>query len=387
VLLADALLMLGLCRVATVYAHRSRRLPFVIAALLLVAVAAQVAFALELGDTSASMIGSDARPVLFGIGTFLLALPLLEEEEGSRRRLFEILMVIGLAVGLWGLAQWSLGIEEAPAGDVGIREAVPFTTTGVHQLRGGIFGFCAAIVLAFAVLASGSVRSLSARIAVLLVFALNCAALLVTYERTFWVATAAACAFVALRAGPSQRVRAIAWGLALVLVLGMTLAVVAPAELKTARERFASTSQYRSDSSFRTRVRDNELALDEIARHPFAGSGFGATITRGTPRQLEESTSPFIDDGYLWLAWKAGVPVAALVTLLLLAAVVRPRSRERSTFAAIRNGCQAGLLALLLVNLTHPSYNTLGITAVMGLLLAVCALPARRSLVPAARIG
>jgi hypothetical protein len=373
-LLADVLVLLGLCRVAIVYAQRARRVPFLLATALLVVIAAHVAFSLELGESDASMVGYDARPILSGVGTFLLALPLLEE-EGARRRLFQVLLLAGLAVGLWGLAQYVFDIAEAPAGDVGVRESVPLTTTGVRQLRGGIYGFSAAIVLAFAVLASGYVRSLGARLAVLLVFSINCVALLLTYERAFWVATAVGCAYVALRAGRSQRVRVIAWGLALILILGMALAVVAPAEVKTARERVEATGEYRADSSYRQRVRDNELALDEVARRPLLGSGFGATITRGTPREMAFSTTPYIDNGYLWLAWKAGVPLAAVVTLLVLAAVVRRRHRGRSAFAAVRNGCQGVLLALLVVNVAHPSYNTRGITAAMGVMLAVCALP------------
>jgi hypothetical protein len=42
-----------------------------------------------------------------------------------------------------------------------------------------------------------------------------------------------------------------------------------------------------------------------------------------------------------------------------------------TTFGALRGGAQAALLLLLLASITFPAFEALGITAVMGLLVAL----------------
>ena len=80
-------------------------------------------------------------------------------------------------------------------------------------------------------------------------------------------------------------------------------------------------------------------------------------------------------DGYLWLAWKLGLPAAALLVLLLVVAVLWRRPRGPSVLEAIRGGAQAALVLLLLASLTFPAFEALGITAVMGVLAALAFAP------------
>ena len=106
------------------------------------------------------------------------------------------------------------------------------------------------------------------------------------------------------------------------------------------------------------------------------GSGLGATILWGRAYEgVRPSAESFAHNGYLWLAWKLGVPAAALLLLLLAGAVLWRRPRGPTTLEAIRGGAQAALLLLLLASATFPAFEVLGITAVMGLLVALCFAP------------
>ena len=62
----------------------------------------------------------------------------------------------------------------------------------------------------------------------------------------------------------------------------------------------------------------------------------------------------------------------ALVACLWFAALRRTRRTRDRALAALRAGCHAALLASLLVCLVFPEFNALGVTALLGLLLAVC---------------
>jgi hypothetical protein len=60
------------------------------------------------------------------------------------------------------------------------------------------------------------------------------------------------------------------------------------------------------------------------------------------------------------------------VVLLLALALAARGPPHGSVAGALRGGAKAALLALLLGSITFPAFEALGITAVMGVLLALC---------------
>ena len=64
-----------------------------------------------------------------------------------------------------------------------------------------------------------------------------------------------------------------------------------------------------------------------------------------------------------------------LLGLLILAALWPGRAAAGELVSAVRNGCQASLIALLIANLTFPTFQGTQITYVMGFLVAYCAIP------------
>jgi O-antigen ligase len=372
-LAVDVLMLLGLIRVAWLVVRG--RLPIdrrLVAGLVLtVIVAVALVWGLALGaETSAA--GHEARRVLLGCGTFLMTLPLVDD-AAARKRLSWALMAIGGALALWGLAQWVFSVGySVSAGDVGVRPGVDLTTSGHGQLQGGMYAYPVAIILSWAALLSGKAITRRVQLALMTILLLNGVCLILTFERSLWGAAAAGCVVVALMSGAAARRNGLKWAAGGVIAL-ILVAAVAPGQARTAVERLFSITRVSTDTSFTSRVVESRAVIDAIGQRPLTGSGFGATITWGQRDMFATTTTPFVHNGYFWLAWKIGIPAAVFVVALLAAAVVR-RSRvaDDSQWRALRRGSQASLFALLLVCVVFPVFNVLGITAAMGFLAAVC---------------
>lgn len=375
-LLIDVLLIAGLGRVALLVFMGELRLrrPLLLGIVVGLILAAALVEGIARG-ADVSEAGHEARRLALGVGAFVLAWPLLQEET-SRRRLYGMLLALGLALGVWGLTQWLFDIQFASAGDVGVRPGVDLTSGGRGQLQGGLYAFPVAVVLSFAALVSGRVRSLELRWLLGAILVVNAVSLLLTFERSFWVATVIACGVAAVRSGPQARRAGVRWAAvgAVVLLVSMT----ALGQIRTAGERLLSVGKYSTDNSFTYRKAETENVLREVADKPLTGSGFGATITWGEKGLFATQTTPFSHNGYFWLAWKVGVPAALFIVALIAWAALRRRPPPADEWLAIlRTGSQAALLALLLIAVTFPPFNSFGITAVMGLLVAVSLQPAQ----------
>jgi hypothetical protein len=324
-----------------------------------------------------SLVGNEFRNLL-GLATALIAMPLLDDPR-SRQRLMGWMLALGLTLGLWGIAQWSLHLSFGVNGDFGVRQGVSLTTNGQGQIQGGMFVFPIAILVGLAALVSGRIRAVSTRIALIAVVITNAVALVLTFERALWVATLVGVIVLIVRARGRARFRAIVWtpvSLGLVLI---GVSWLAPGALTTARERFLSLGQYSTDPSVRFRVVESRHVEGEIRARPLAGSALGATIHWGQPYNLvRPKDEAYSHVGYLWLAWKLGVPGAALLVGLMLAAALWRRGPPDADplTEALRSGCQAALVALLVICTVFPIFNALQVTCTIGLLIAIAAQPA-----------
>jgi O-antigen ligase len=381
-LLSDVILMAGLASAAVTLAarpvdRRVLRYCLLLAAVLAV-VAAQFVHGVRSGN-DLSRAGQDCR-VLLGLGTFLVVVLILDD-HAARRRLLASLAVLGLLLGLWGMLQWFGHVSFGAAGDVGVRPGVRLTSAGTGQLQGGEFGFPVVIVASFAALLSGGVRGAAMRSVLALALVLNSIACLVTFERSFWLSALAGIAFVVLRSPGARRIKVLL-AAPFAIVIGLAaLSAVAPTELATARERLLSLGQYASDDSVRYRVVESEFVLSEIRARPVTGSGLAATVFWGQPwAQAPARSYAYSHNGYLWLAWRLGIPAAALLILLLGYAVLRrPPPGEDQLTMGVRHGAQGALAGVLVATVTFPSFSTLSITPAIGVLLALALAPAPRS--------
>jgi len=318
-----------------------------------------------------SAVGYEFR-VMLAIGTFLATVALMDDER-DRGRLLQALAVIGLALGSWGLAQWVFNIKFSAAADAGVRSGVLLTTAGRGQLQGGLYAFPVAVLMALAVLIGGGNQSTRTRLVLVAILVLNSVCLVLTYERTFWIATAFAAAVLVVRTGAAHRARAIVWACAALLVTYAGLATLAPSTLTAARERLFSIGQYQSDFSLRYRVVESQHVFQQIRHNPIFGSGFNASIVFARPWDLVPAqVYTFSHNGYLWLAWRLGIPTAALLFGLMAWSIGRLRLRfGGDPFGSAQAGARASVLALALVCVTFPIFNQLSITATLGMLIAL----------------
>jgi hypothetical protein len=375
ILVVDLLLILSVARVTVGFLAR-RVLPgaALFAYLLLLGVGLQLIHGI-LNGAAAGDAGLEARNLANAIAGFLLAIPVLQDPV-RRARLPAVLLGVALCAGLWGLAQW---VQDMPfnGSDFGVRKGEFGTESGRGQLQGGLYFYPAAVVLAFAALVSDAIKPLWLRALTLVALAANGMCLLLTYERTFWLAAALGCAFVALRSPKAVRRRAMALAGVGFATLVAALGVASPTSLRTALERGSSVADVQADDSGAYRVAESEAALEPIRARPIDGSGFGTTITWEPPQfRGKEVTDDFIHNGYVWLVWKTGVLFAALwAGVIILSALHRPPASEDPLLGILRVGAQATLLGLLVINVTFPSFNALGIAAATGLLVALCWVP------------
>lgn len=373
---SDVLLLTGLARGAFVLAQR-RLTPTEaggVALTFLVLAAAALQFVHGVRAGAGISISGDELRTLLGFGVVLVALPILQDEE-ARPRLLKALLGTGLLLGLWAIVQWSVQLPYIAG--AGVREGVDLTSSGRGQLQGGLYAFPVAVTLAFAALVSGGVRDAVARTLLIACIAMNAVGVLLTFERTFWVVTVIACGFVILKAGRVQRARALALAPLAVFVSMVPLAFLAPDTLTTARERLLSLNQYNSDSSVSYRVRESQQVIEEIRASPIVGSGLGASVWWGRPASgVPPEVHYFAHNGYLWSAWKLGIPGAILLWGALFVAIMRRgRVVGDAVTASVATGAQGSLLALAIAAVTFPGVASKTITATMGLLLAFCVLP------------
>lgn len=384
-LLIDLLILAGLCwavlALLTRPIDRHTMAILALAALFFLLSAVQIAHGLSLGNNS-SDAGADMRNLL-GLVTLVLALPLVMDGE-RRRGLYSGLIVAGLILGTWGVAQWILGIGTELSEDIGVSEGVAFTTSGAGKLMGGRYVFPAAVILAFAALASRQPRPRSSTVALVAILVLNSVALLLTFERAFWIATVFAVLVVVIRSGHLQRGRALVWGGMAVLLVTSTMSVVAPGQFVAARERLLSVGQYETDVSVQYRLRESGFVIREIRERPLAGSGLGATIFWGRPAEgVPPSAETYAHNTYLWLAWKLGIPAALLLVVLVGSAMfIGARRPSPAQEHGTRSGALGGLLAMLIMGVTAPVFSTVSASAIIGVLLALVLAPAARDAAP-----
>jgi hypothetical protein len=377
-LLIDVLLVAGLARVAfDRVTHRRMEIPEMVACVVLVVIVAQLGHGVVEG-WSGGDAGAEARRVGMAAGGFLLAAGVLRDPAQSRL-LPAVLLALGLAVAASGLLQWFLHAD-FNGSDFGVREGVAQTTAGRGQLQGGLFAYPMAVTFAFAALVSGQVRRGWPRALTLVALAANGMCLLFTHERTFWGAAVLGCALVLVRSAPDARRRAVMWFLPTFAALVVALLIAAPGEIRTAVERGASVSEVGSDVSVEYRIVEGRRTLEKIAASPLIGAGFGASISWEPPGFRERLvTTPYVHNGYLWLAWKMGLPIAAaIVAMFIWSFARRPPDGYTTLMTYLAIAAGASLLGLLLLNVTFPAFNALGIAVATGLLIALCWVPGNR---------
>jgi O-Antigen ligase len=308
--------------------------------------------------------------VLLGLAVVLLALPIVGR-AGQLQQLLRGLVAVGILLGAWGIAQWVFHLQFTDAATA--TAGTQFSTAG---RTAGLYGFPAAIVLSLAAVTSGHVRRRTSQAALVAVAALNLAALALTFERTFWIGMAVGVAYLLARSSWPQRFRLLVGAPVVASFVVLALSLLGPAELHALGHRFASIGAYGSDPAYTYRQVESRMIERHIAAHPITGSGLGASQLIGRPgTTVQPKPRRYAENGYVWLAWKLGLPLAGFLVLILLSAAVWPQRGPPSRLRTLQIGSQSALVALCVSAATFSIFNSIAGPATLGILLVLIATP------------
>jgi O-antigen ligase len=226
------------------------------------------------------------------------------------------------------------------------------------------------------------------RLLLFAIAALSAGSLLVTFQRSAWLAALAAVpiSLVLMRSGGRGRAAAralpVVAAAALLFVTFNTFSVAGTEDpLQATADRFASIGQLEADLSSQHRVNEWTEAIDRIRAAPLTGIGLGGDITFWSPLYQESTgrvggfiTTAYIHNSYIWLALKTGMLGALLFVLLvgILAAIAfRESKRERDPRRQrLLVGALTTLGAMILLAVTGPHLHLAPSVAYLAALMA-----------------
>jgi O-antigen ligase len=198
-------------------------------------------------------------------------------------------------------------------------------------------------------------------------------ALLLTFTRSQWVASALALAVGLLLLPGRIRLGLIAGALGLVVVAGLVIATQRERWAKfVGTENFATPLVARMESvveldetldsySARTRYFQTDAALEAIREQPWAGVGLGNAyrgLTSEEARTRYTRFVRFIENSYLYLTTKMGLPALMLFSALALALLVSGlrayRLAPAGRLRALSLACLASFVGILVWGFLHP---------------------------------
>jgi O-Antigen ligase len=209
-------------------------------------------------------------------------------------------------------------------------------------------------------------------------------AVLITFNRSFWVGVAVAFLGLAYVVRAHERPKLIGRGLAILVLVAVILVLVlsqpesrAASFVRAAFERLGSiaSSGTLQEDSLQDRGLEMKYALPQIAAHPLLGLGFGATYRRWDPRldwRADDGSGydgrAYIHNGHLWILLKSGLLGYLSLLWLSVAFLVRGFDRQmRSVVLGFTLTYLAGFIGAVVNPMQMQWYWTPIIGMMMGI--------------------
>ncbi len=163
-----------------------------------------------------------------------------------------------------------------------------------------------------------------------------------------------------------------------VLAISLFLGGMSDFIFRSIESRFSSSAKGTGDISVNARVVESEAAIEGIYKHPLSGAGMGARVTFYDIIDRWTSSPTFLHNGYIFITYKLGIPMALFFLLGLLlyqtkGVVAAYRIRD-PLYQCIAIGATASLLAALIISLTSNQFilrHGLALIAVYIALIAI----------------
>lgn len=217
-----------------------------------------------------------------------------------------------------------------------------------------IFGF----ILAF------SQKNKLMEIAIIAMTSLFVVFLVSTFSRTFWMVLAAAIVLMFFLLPTNKKALFLTYlGVITTVLLIATFLFMrdqADIALAVAFNRFESTSEGRKDPSLIARFKEWEKVEYYIKQNPLGGNGLAKTFTFHFPINSRARHTNIIHNGYFWLTYRVGIPMALLFLFFLvfytLKSVSLIKLSQTNTQRALLIASLSILLSLYVINLTSSQY-------------------------------
>jgi len=222
----------------------------------------------------------------------------------------------------------------------------------------------------------------------LIAWGLTGAAVLLTFNRSFWFSVALGLGLLAILLTGEDRRHYIRWSLAIGIALVASAAVMVAAAPETRVSRLITASVYRfvtladvsaygEDRSFRDRFPEYEYVIPQVVSQPVLGAGMGANYRPYDSRLDWEGHDArrYIHNAHLWLLMKSGLVGYGCLVWLLGAFLARafkhwPRISDPELRGAVLSFAitTVGVLIAAIVNpILMQSFWTPVIGLMMGL--------------------
>ena len=192
------------------------------------------------------------------------------------------------------------------------------------------------------------------------VFAL---ALIITFSRGYWVATALGLSILFLLVPGRIKVRILVFGGAVILFSGLIITFFfgefGELILESVLGRFVTLGSFLDDPSFRSRITESVKVLSLIRQNPVWGYGLGMEydFVSAIPREMPTA---YVHNAYLYLIFKTGI-LGTLAFFIFFFSGIKEgmrRIREESDLfvKAVRLGIMSSLLAMIPLSITSPQF-------------------------------
>jgi len=213
-----------------------------------------------------------------------------------------------------------LGLRFDLPAELGGSSVASFNTAGRVV---GMFAFPVAALVALAALVSGQIRSAAIRVALLSVVVINLVALVLTFERSFFVATLVGVVVILFRARGRERMRLAVWAPMGFLAVVLVLVVLAPQVLSAYQARLSTLHHYRSDPSVTYRVVESRMVSDRSTSIPDRVGAWCGDLDRATRhRRCAGGAAPLRREWLSVAGMEAGLARRRALLLLMLLAIL-----------------------------------------------------------------
>ncbi len=164
-------------------------------------------------------------------------------------------------------------------------------------------------------------QKIKSKIWLILVVGTTSAALVTTFSRTFWVLVLGIMfifiIIIPLRQKIQLAVVAVFVSVSIVFMINIFFKQQADVVFTVLEKRLTSSTQGKADMSLKSRLSEYKVLINKIKENPLQGNGFFKEFSFYNPIYSETSHTITVHNGYLYLAYRIGIPMFLMYLYVL----------------------------------------------------------------------